>query len=125
MVQYLCEQGADKEARGYGNKTPLHEAARSGHFSAVQSLCEKGVDKDAEMVLAGQHRAWQQREAILFVVISVQRKKFLQSYIITTLFKSTWGSYFITTYTRSRPYIIILGISWFKFHRKTRRGAPY
>jgi ankyrin repeat protein len=47
VVQYLCEQGADKEARDDGGKTPLHKAARHRHLPVVQYLCEQGADKEA------------------------------------------------------------------------------
>ena len=48
VVQYLCEQGADKEARNDGgSSTPLLWAAREGHLSVVQYLCEQGADKGA------------------------------------------------------------------------------
>ena len=46
MVQYLCEQGADKVARDDGN-TPLLYAAEKGHLPVVQYLCEQGADKEA------------------------------------------------------------------------------
>jgi len=36
VVQYLCEQGGDKEAGGDEDSTPLHLAAREGHFPVVQ-----------------------------------------------------------------------------------------
>ena len=32
VVRYLCEQEADKEARGYSRKTPLLVAAEKGHL---------------------------------------------------------------------------------------------
>ena len=32
VVQYLCDQGADKEARDYNGRTPLHRAASFGHL---------------------------------------------------------------------------------------------
>ena len=47
VVQYLCEQGADKEARTNGGGTPLHKAAFKGHLPVVQNLCEQGADKEA------------------------------------------------------------------------------
>ena len=47
MVQYLCEQGADKEARDDSGMTPLHKAACNGHLPVVQYLCEQGADKEA------------------------------------------------------------------------------
>ena len=41
VVQYLCEQGGEKEARANGGWTPLHLAAEYGHdHPVVQYLCE-------------------------------------------------------------------------------------
>ena len=36
VVQYLCEKGADKEARDRDDNTPLHCAASEGHLSVMQ-----------------------------------------------------------------------------------------
>ncbi len=49
MVQYLCEQGADKEATDSGelDRTPLLWAAYYNHLPVVQYLCEQGADKEA------------------------------------------------------------------------------
>ena len=47
MVQYLCEQGADKEARCRYGMTPLQKAAYMGFLPVVQYLCEQGADKEA------------------------------------------------------------------------------
>jgi len=47
VVQYLCERGADQEARDDGDMTPLHYAAYYGHLPMVQYLCEQGADKEA------------------------------------------------------------------------------
>ena len=47
VVQYLCEQGADKEARDDDGSTPLLWAALNGHLPVVQYLCEQGADKEA------------------------------------------------------------------------------
>ena len=47
VVQYLCEQGADKEARDNVGLTPLHSAASNGQLPVVQYLCEQGADKRA------------------------------------------------------------------------------
>jgi ankyrin repeat protein len=46
MMKYLCEQGADKEARNNHGRTPLHWAAYNGHLPMVQYLCEQGADKE-------------------------------------------------------------------------------
>ena len=46
VVQYMCEQGADKEARGQHDLTPLCWTVFSGHLSVMQYLCEQGADKD-------------------------------------------------------------------------------
>ena len=45
VVQYLCEQGADKEARDEYGKTPLLWAAAMGHLPVVQYLCGQGAEK--------------------------------------------------------------------------------
>jgi len=46
VVQYLAEQGADKEARDHNRCTPLHFASRCGHLNVVQYLVEQGGDKN-------------------------------------------------------------------------------
>ena len=48
VVQYLCEQGADKGARSNIGRTALHDAAERGHFPVMQYLCEQGADMEAE-----------------------------------------------------------------------------
>ena len=48
VVQYLCDQGADKEAKANKDKTALHLAAFHDHLAVVQYLCEHGADKEAE-----------------------------------------------------------------------------
>ena len=48
VAQYLCEQGADKEARDYADETPLHSAAEGGHLHVMQYLCEQGADKEVQ-----------------------------------------------------------------------------
>ena len=45
VVQYLCEQGADKEARNRYEMTPLHGAEPRGHLPVVQYLREQGADE--------------------------------------------------------------------------------
>ena len=47
VVQYLCEQGTNKETKGRDGRRPLHMAAQEGHLSVVQYLCEQGADKEA------------------------------------------------------------------------------
>jgi len=47
VVQYMCEQGAGKEARDEDDWTPLHRAARYGHLPVMQYMCERGADKEA------------------------------------------------------------------------------
>ena len=48
VVQYLCEEGADKEARGDDGSTPLHWAAYHGHLLVVQYLEEQYRKAKAE-----------------------------------------------------------------------------
>ena len=36
VVQYMCEQGGDKEARSGNDNTLLHYAAEKGHHPVVQ-----------------------------------------------------------------------------------------
>jgi len=48
VVQYLCEQGANNEARSNGDRTPLHLAAYEGHLPVVQYLCKQGADKETK-----------------------------------------------------------------------------
>ena len=43
VVQYLCEQGSDKEASSHIGFTPLHVAALSVHLPVVQYLREQGA----------------------------------------------------------------------------------
>jgi len=50
VVQYLCEQGADKETRDENDWTPLLSAADEGHLHIVWYLCEHGTDKEARTV---------------------------------------------------------------------------
>jgi ankyrin repeat protein len=40
VVQYLCEQGADKEARGDGGKTPLLWAELLNHHDIADYLSD-------------------------------------------------------------------------------------
>jgi len=47
VVQYLCEQGADKEARGGNDMTALQWAANQGHHNVVQHLRERGGFREA------------------------------------------------------------------------------
>jgi len=44
VVQYLREQGADKEAREGEDKTPLHLATAKGYVDVMQYLRELGAD---------------------------------------------------------------------------------
>ena len=60
VMQYLCEQGADKEARGERDWTPLHIAAQYGRLPVVQYLCEHGVDKRRGVGMAKHHSTGQQ-----------------------------------------------------------------
>jgi len=48
VVQYLCEQEADKEARDDTGRTPLLWAASKGRFPVVQYLREQGAVKEAK-----------------------------------------------------------------------------
>jgi ankyrin repeat protein len=46
MVQYLVQQGADKDRACFSNKTPLCIAAYKGRLAIVQYLVQQGADKD-------------------------------------------------------------------------------
>ena len=45
IVQYLVEQGANKDKADKHNQTPLFAAAEMGHLAVVQYLVEQGADK--------------------------------------------------------------------------------
>ena len=49
VVKFLCEHGADKEARDADNDTPLLCATKEGHMDVVKLLCEQGVEKDSRV----------------------------------------------------------------------------
>ena len=44
VVQYLLEQGADKEKAKNDGVSPLHIAAQEGHTAVVQFLLQQGAD---------------------------------------------------------------------------------
>ena len=46
MNYMLCEEGADKEARGEYGSTPLHMAVETGHLNVAQCPREQGDDKE-------------------------------------------------------------------------------
>jgi len=46
VAQFLCEQGADNEARDAIRKTPLLCAAEYGHLHVAEYVCEPGVAKE-------------------------------------------------------------------------------
>ena len=46
VVQYLAQQGADKNKAANDGYTPLCGAACGGHLAVVQYLVQQGVDKD-------------------------------------------------------------------------------
>ena len=46
VVQYLVEQGADKEKGDNGGSTPLIDASFYGYLEIVQYLLEQGSDRD-------------------------------------------------------------------------------
>ena len=46
VVQYLAEQGADKDKANDDGVTPLYGATQYGHFTVVQFLAEQGADKE-------------------------------------------------------------------------------
>lgn len=48
IVNALTDKGADVNAKGKNEKTPLHLAAHHGHREIVKALIEKGADVNAE-----------------------------------------------------------------------------
>ena len=47
VVQYLCEQGAEKEGRSRDGSISLHSATHNGNLPVVQYMCERGADREA------------------------------------------------------------------------------
>ena len=50
IVQYLVEQGADKE-KTYGSNTPLMNASWYGHLDVVRYLLEQGADREKKSII--------------------------------------------------------------------------
>ena len=46
-VRLLLDRGADTEAKGFSNLTPLHRAASNGHEAAIVLLLDRGADTEA------------------------------------------------------------------------------
>jgi ankyrin repeat protein len=68
VAQYLCEQGADKEARDQFGDTSLHMAAQEGHLPVVQYLCEQRADKEVRGRCSRTPLHWAAEEGHLSVV---------------------------------------------------------
>ena len=68
VVQYLCEQGANNEARSNGDRTPLHWAAVKDHLPVVKYLCKQGADKEASDTYGRTPLHWAAQEGHLPVV---------------------------------------------------------
>ena len=48
MVEHLVKKGADMEAKGAYDNTPLHHASVNGHLPVVEFLVENGADMEAK-----------------------------------------------------------------------------
>jgi len=48
LVQYLIDNGAEKNARDNDGSTPLHIATEKGHIELVKYLIDKGANKEAK-----------------------------------------------------------------------------
>ena len=48
MVEFLCDNQADMEAKDDSGNTPLHRSAEFGHLPVVRFLCEQRANKEAK-----------------------------------------------------------------------------
>ena len=48
MVEFLCDNQADMEAKDDSGYTPLHRSAEFGHLPVVRFLCEQRANKEAK-----------------------------------------------------------------------------